>query len=311
MVNEFYASDIFSEWGVGDVRSLNQSPLLKVYSDATITGNGCLSSDNKIITDSVHIRGNNIYPYGKPSIPVSVSSTVDRAYFFGYSNTSHWGHYLTETLARSIHLDMGPINVYYFGYEITTIKKLYPQHNYIRITSPIKCKTLYVPVPTMVNLWNVFPEHINYCQTLGDVYGREILPNKRVYLSRTTQPKSRRWTDGEPELEKLLFDAGWKIVHCSQVPPSHQIGYIENAEYLTGCIGSSFHNLMMTRQNPGKVVYLTCNAKKTNPNYGLHDRLLGNDSVYLDCQIVTKESNKTKKILNPQEVFEYLQDTCR
>lgn len=68
---------------------------------------------------------------------------------------------------------------------------------------------------------------------------------------------------------------------------------------------------MMTRQNPGKVVYLTCNAKKTNPNYGLHDRLLGNDSVYLDCQIITNESNKTKKILNPQEVFEYLQDTCR
>lgn len=309
-MNEFYSSDLFSEWEVGNLRSLDQSPTLKVYTDAIITGNGCLTSDNKIITDSVHVRGKTTYPSGKPSILSKQLSTVDRAYFFGYANTSHWGHYLTETIARSTHLNMGPIDVYYFG-NISKIKNIYPQHKYIKITSPIKCKTLYVPVPTMVNGWNIFPEHIQTCQELGDMYGREILPNKRVYLSRTTQPKGRRWTEGEPDLEKLLFDAGWKIVHCSQVPPSHQIGYIENAEYLTGCIGSSFHNLMMTRQNPGKIVYLTCGIKETNPNYALHDRILGNTNVYLDCQVVSNPTNRTKKILNPQEVFEYLQDTCR
>lgn len=309
-MNEFYSSDLFSEWEVGDLRKLDQSPLLKIYKDAIITGNGCLNSDNKIITESVHIRGKNRYPSGKPSVVTKELTTVDRAYFFGYSNTSHWGHYLTETIARSSHLNMGSIDVYYFG-DVTKIRNLYPQHTYIKITSPIKCKILYVPVPTMVNLWNIFPEHIKTCQAIGDMYGREFLPNKRVYLSRTIQPKSRRWTEGEPELEKLLFDAGWKIVHCSQVPPSHQIGYIENAEYLTGCIGSSFHNLMMTRQNPGKVVYLTCNIKETNPNYALHDRILDNTNVYLNCQVVSNPSNRTKKILNPQEVFEYLQDTCR
>ena len=201
-MNEFYSSDLFSEWEVGDLRSLDQSPILKVYTDAIITGNGCLNSNNQIITESVHTRGKATYPSGKPTIPSKESPIIDRAYFFGYANTSHWGHYLTETIARSSHLDMGPIDVYYFG-NISKIKNLYPQHKYISITSPIKCKTLYVPEPTMVNLWNIFPEHIQACQSIGDMYGREILPNKRVYLSRTTQPKSRRWTEGEPELAMI------------------------------------------------------------------------------------------------------------
>lgn len=308
-MKEFYESDLFDVWDVGALRTLNQSPTLNVYTDATITKNGCVSSDGKIIEESIHIRGANRPVSGKPSPSVKVTHTSERAYYFGYSNSSHWGHYLTETVARSGHLDIDPIDVYHCG-DISRIKKLYPQHKYIHISNAVKCETLYVPVPTMVNLWNIFPEHIKVCQKIGDIYGRDFLPNKRVYLSRTTQPKHRRWTEGEPELEELLSTAGWKIVHCAHLSPREQIGYIENAQYLTGCIGSSFHNLMMTRQNPGKVVYLTCDIDNTNPNYALHDRILGNDSVYLDCQVVSNPSNRTKKILNPIEVFEYLQDTC-
>jgi hypothetical protein len=304
-IKVFYGKSIIDEWEAEEVNQKSNIPIVSVLNDVIMTPKGCLRMDGNIIDESIHTRGKEReYPSGYPSGDIRVDETIEEAYFIGYSST-HWGHYLTETLSRCHGLNVDKsFEVFYVG-DISRVKKLFPQHNYIPLTDNFLVKKIHIPIPTMVNRFKILPEHIDFCREVGDIYGREYLPSKKLYLSRTSQPKHHRWTDGEMELEALLKKSDWKIVDFSKIPVSQQIGYLENAELVSGCIGSAFHNLMMTRKNPGKIIYLTTN--KPNPNYALHDAILGNDSVYLDCQDLVNEGNRTKRIRNPQEVFEYLE----
>lgn len=310
-MREFFAEDLFDQWGVTPTSTKGKAKEPLVYEDAIISANGCYDANGNLIEISKHKRGRQTspgaFPIGNYSLTTksNPSKTVDEAYFINYANDGHWGHFLTETLARVHHLDGDSMNVISTS-GLGVISKVYPQHKYSFFTTPVRCKKLMLPVPTMVNCYSVFPEHIDTCRKLGDYYGRDTTTFDRVYLSRTKLSRGNRWTEGEPELEKLLEESGWTIIHMQDHSVKEQIGILENSRIISGCIGSAFHNLMMTRKNPGKVIYLTCNEFDTNPNYALHDFILGNESVYLDCQTVSNPSARIKRITNPTKVFEYL-----
>lgn len=310
-MREFFANDLFGQWGVTPTLERGNSKDPLVFEDAIITANGCYDSNGNIIEVSKHKRGRQTSPGSFPiqnyssTTECNPDKTIDEAYFINYANVGHWGHFLTETIARVNHLDGDSMNVISVG-NLGAIPKIYPQHNYSYFTTPIRCKKLILPIPTMVNCYSVFPEHIDSCRKLGDYYGRGEIGYDKVYLSRTKLSRGNRWTEGEPELERLLKDAGWNIIHMQEHSAKEQIGILENSRIISGCIGSAFHNLMMTRKNPEKVVYLTCNEFDTNPNYALHDSILGNSSVYLDCQNVSNPSARIKRITSPLKVFEYL-----
>jgi hypothetical protein len=311
-MREFYSNDLFKQWETSPTLEYGQSKEPQVFENAVITPYGCYDSDGNLIEISQHKRGRQTEPGSFPieSYPKKLngrpSVEVESAYYINYANSGHWGHFLTETFARIQHLDSDPMKVYVNG-NLGSITQAYSQHTYKNCRGSICVGRLILPIPTMVNCYSIFPEHIDTCRKMGDFYGRKEIKTERLYLSRTHLTRSNRWTEGEIELEQKLSDAGWTIVHMHELPIDQQIGLLENATYLVGCIGSAFHNLMMTRKNPGKVIYLTCNEFDTNPNYALHDAILGNDSVYLDCQDVVNKGNRTKKIRNPQDVFEYLE----
>ena len=315
-MRKFISQDLFKQWGVSPTLKYGGASHPLVYEDATITPFGCYDADGMLIDMSRHKRGRQTSPGAFPvtSAPDTISPPTefvdDEVYYINYANSGHWGHFLTETLARVNHLDAPSLNVFVSG-DLGVVKKMYPQHNYVSFSSIVRVKKLLLPVPTMVNCYSVFPEHIDTCRRLGDYFGRENNKYGKVYLSRTKLTRSNRWTQGEPELEKMLESAGWTIIHMQDHSVREQLGILENSDVIAGCIGSAFHNLMMTRKNPGNVIYLTCNEFDTNPNYALHDVILGNETVYLDCQTVVSKSNRTKKIHNPEKVFEYLEDTYK
>ena len=315
-MRKFISQDLFKQWGVSPTLKYGGASHPLVYEDVTITPFGCYDADGMLIDMSRHKRGRQTSPGAFPvtSAPDTISPPTefvdDEVYYINYANSGHWGHFLTETLARVNHLDAPSLNVFVSG-DLGVVKKMYPQHNYVSFSSIVRVKKLLLPVPTMVNCYSVFPEHIDTCRRLGDYFGRENNKYGKVYLSRTKLTRSNRWTQGEPELEKMLESAGWTIIHMQNHSVREQLGILENSDVIAGCIGSAFHNLMMTRKNPGNVIYLTCNEFDTNPNYALHDVILGNETVYLDCQTVVSKSNRTKKIHNPEKVFEYLEDTYK
>jgi len=274
----------------------------------------CYDSTGKKIKESVIVRGD-LDGVAKPqfSSPDSIDPNINvqyhdgEVYFVGYVNTSHWGHFLTETLGRCQHLDGPPMTVVSVS-DLGPIKEIFPQHTYVVARGAFKTKSLILPTPTMVDCYYVYPEHLQTLRKVANFYGKDPVANRKVYLSRTKVYKFRgqaRWTEGETQLQKLLKDAGWSIYHFEDLKVSQQIGILEGAEILTGCIGSAFHNLMLTENNPGKVVYLT--ADHTNPNYAHHDAILGNDSTYVDCQYFSNRQLARKTIKSPEEVYEYLQ----
>ena len=313
----YTAQDIFDFWKTKPVLEAGRAKEPLIYENAVVAPISmyqgvCYNSDGDLIEQSVILRnapGGKLAPQfnARPSIgKVEVPYTEDPVYFVSYQNVSHWGHFLTETLARCHHLDGEPMNVV-SATDLGPIKQIFPQHNYVVTTKPFRTKKLILPVPTMEDCSYVLPEHIETLRKVAKFYGTEPQSNKKVYLSRTKVHKFRgqaRWTDGEPELEKYLKESGWTICHFEDLKVSQQIGILEGAELLAGCVGSAFHNLMLTSHNPGKIVYLV--SPITNPNYAHHDAILGNNSHYLECQDVTNPQLVRKKIRDPKETSEYL-----
>lgn len=248
---------------------------------------------------------------------------IDECFYISHMNSGHWGHFITESLARFYHVFHNCptknilINVFEDGIHLKNITNVLEElgFNVVYINpnhKNIKVGKLYFSKPTMINCYQVIGKHIDTLAKYRNLTC-EVNPitNKKVYLSRTKLTKHKRWTFGEEELENMLLNAGWSIFHFESISLSEQLSIISGAGILTGCIGSAFHNMMLSPFQPKKVVYLTNNEKDTNPNYALHDRVLKNESIYYACQDCIDRGAGINKIRNPQEVFEYLEDACK
>ena len=313
-----YLSDsLFDRWKINLSYSDDYSQSVVKYDDAIITPSGAYDSEGKLIEGSSLKRGmpNKTGQHHVQSVPEFIRGDFeyldDDVYYISYANSGHWGHLLTETFARSHSLETHPSNVYYSTLHgsgsMGVVSEYYSQHKYVPLTTAVRVRKVQIPIPSMINRFLVSEKHIEICRNMGDYFGRSTIKNDKVYLSRTKMRSIRgntRWTQGETELEQMLSEDGWTIVHLQDLTVRDQLGILEGADILCGCIGSAFHNLMMTRKNPRKVLYLTCDENETNPNYALHDRILGNDSTYIDCQIVTNKQAENRKIISPKETFE-------
>lgn len=80
---------------------------------------------------------------------------------------------------------------------------------------------------------------------------------------------------------------------------------LSGVKTLTGCIGSAFHNLMLSPCQPEKIIYLTNNEKDTNPNYALQDLVLHNESIYYACQDCLDRGKGNNKIRNPKRYLNF------
>ena len=323
----FKSSEILDCWKTSVNLERGKAPLQE-YENAIVipispTRSICYDSDGNLIPSSLMMSGSR--PNGELKPQYTVNNKINKKdlnnfpfideeiYFVSYINKGHWGHFLTESLARCYHLD-GPSMKVVSADDMWMIKDLFPQHEYIVTNKPFKVKKLLLPYPTMVDCAYVLPEHIDTCRKLSLLNGVKPIKNKKVYISRTKVYKLRgksRWTEGEPELEAKLKKDNWSIYYFEDLSLREQISILEGAELVVGCIGSAFHNLMLTKNNPGQIVYLTnpiSNNSSPNPNYAHHDAILGNESIYVDCQDMIDKQYRIKKIRDPQKLFEYLSE---
>lgn len=317
----FTEKDIFNNWNVDLNQDYSEQPYF--LENAIIVPKWGVYADGKLQIPSALQRMNGHLKHSpKLEIPdIEYDFEVEECLYISHMNSGHWGHFITESLARFYHVfhDCPTknilINVFENGVHLTNLINLLEslEFNVICINPTqqnIKVEKLYFSKPTMINCYQVIDKHIDTLAKYRNLTC-EVNPirRKKVYLSRTKLTKHRRWTFGEDELEKMLTDADWSVVYLEQLSLSEQLSIISGSDILVGCIGSAFHNLMLSPQQPNKIIYLTNNEKDTNPNYALHDRVLGNSSLYYACQDCIDRGTGTNKIRNPKEVFEYLEDT--
>ena len=100
----------------------------------------------------------------------------------------------------------------------------------------------------------IHPNDLVHLRDFGSAFTRSLdssLPERpeRIYVSRS---KSRRPLANEDELEALLANAGFAIVHLEELPWIDQITLFQNARVIVGPHGAGLANLVFA--NPGSTV---------------------------------------------------------
>lgn len=249
------------------------------------------------------------FPLGKPKfLKLSKdehASYVDEIIFIPTCNVNHFGHLLTETaayLGGLLHgelkekLNDGTIIMLANATEqtidivslLTGIKR-----ERIRSTLSIKgilrCRTAWLPKPTMVNRFGIHtnhftslrlmvnqlawmqsnaPEHYPFRRSVS-LRMNETTPSSKIYISRSMLHANQRCLKGEKKLEQSLARNGWVIIHPETMTLATQIKYLKTAEVIASPIGSALHLLMYfgDKITTKRVVGLGLASGRLNPNF--------------------------------------------
>ena len=293
---------------------------LKVFDNAIITMDSCFDSNGNLIPFSPirrsSINWKKVQVYPTPT-SVSVNKKISDAYYINFFHGTHWGHFLTESLARMHDVlcsDIPTKNIIVRFEHIRSFEWLknvpvLKEYNIIPFTENLLVEKLYLPVPTMVNFHYVVPEHIQTLNKYSSYYtsNLEDVPEK-IYLSRSKLPKTHRVNFGEEILEKKLIEYGWSSIHFQEYSIGDQVKILSNAKYISGCMGSAFHNLMMCKSTPEKILYLVPEIQYIFPNYAAHDILMDNNSFYINCQKLTDYNKRNFSIEDPYETARMIEE---
>jgi capsular polysaccharide biosynthesis protein len=98
--------------------------------------------------------------------------------------------------------------------------------------------------------------HPAQARALGVHPFRAPRAGRRLWLSRSALVKANGMIEREDELEALLRDRGWQVVHPERHGVAAQLALYEDAEILAGFEGSAFHLLLMGRDIRARVLLL-------------------------------------------------------
>ncbi len=235
---------------------------------------------------------------------------VEKATFGGQASYTHAGHFLLEAMARLWPLVVPDVMEEVRGTPIVYLppsfkphttncfmmklgRMIYealhipPGHVHVASHQPAFVQNLIMPEPAMILGCGAYPIH----RTLLETAGRELLerhkerrkgePKKRVYLSRSHLGVRLRKSANEKELEELLRNRGFAIVHPQEIDIVDQIDIWNNAEIIVGAWGSAFHIMLLADVADKRVICLTPGVPQRQ--YIAIDRLCGVDTVYVQC----------------------------
>lgn len=174
-------------------------------------------------------------------------------YLFG-----HFGHFLLESLSRLWAIQslgkypivfVSPINsLRSWQHEIL---KILGVENIIIVKKPTYYDELIIPSPgfQMGDFFN--SKHARYLERQEC----RVIKEKKIWLSRSSLKKEVHPGDvvNENDIERLLSDKGWDIIHPQNLDISQQLRILSEAKSIAGIAGSAFHALMFLKDYHGKV----------------------------------------------------------
>lgn len=254
---------------------------------------GAYRLDGSLVRDTLRVWGNGQYPdiQGKLApehLPPgsNVVKTVDQPVLWGGGISDHYGHFLTEFVARLWPLlPDGPVNglpVVYCGlrkwqfvrdwlnaFGVQTVKL--PDDGVVRF------RKVYVPEPAwQLDRW-VAPEM--RAIHLQARHGMQI-PNREsrsfLWLSRSLLGRSR--VPYDEALFEWLMSKVMTIVNPEVLTLGEQVAAFETSRAVAGVVGSAFHTALLAEDTP-MCVFL-CPSGVPAP-FVLQNELLPGNSVFL------------------------------
>jgi len=269
--------------------------------------------DGCLIESSVLVRGPKGFRKAFPA-PSNLSLNllhthspiIDNAIYAGYI-FSHYGHFLTESLARlwplllkERILESGidfPVKLLFsIGTEMPLceantallrgLQEIF-DCRVLLMDDPTYVGHLLVPELAMVHNWKLYKVFASLAAELGRAVvktGNSSMPNgmgRFIYLSRRKLDPIVRNILNEHELERELHNEGFTIVHPEKLTLADQIRTLNAAEVVVGSIGSSFHTMLLSEVRGKTFVYFA--HGEVNRNFVNIDAVTGARSHYVHC----------------------------
>lgn len=177
---------------------------------------------------------------------------------------AHFGHFLLESLARSWCLDRfdrslrvvfhHPAGLRLEGAAGRILEHLgIPRERIIVLGAPTRVRRMIIPEP----LYELgFAAHERAAEphrrTSEKILGAEgtDATDQPVYLSRRLLPNGRRMVIGERELEDVLRDNGFLVVHPEKLPLEEQIRLVNRHGDIFASDGSAVHAILFALNAP-------------------------------------------------------------
>lgn len=177
-------------------------------------------------------------------------------WLFGGTWFNHFGHFLTETVTTlwpDAQVDGLTFVPFWFGSDV-----LPWQHEMLELTGHdglpeivgverLQVERLLVPRRPVLPNGHARPEAVAVWRRIAETVGRSGA--RRVFLSRslhntTVRPgtrAARRVGSNEAELDRLMAELGYAVVHPERLSVREQVAAVSGAEVLVGTSGSALH----------------------------------------------------------------------
>lgn len=285
--------------------------------------------DGRLIKASCLLRGPALeedLSQAPPVLPETISDcglpSLSGAYMFlGDFMTSHFGHMITEGIARFWSLADPALNDTRvlcnrapLGIRETIRRIVKPDESHWHClldcfglarnrfavsAAPIRLARVAVPSASWLERHRVHSAHLQTTRKLASFLtkGRDIPKDPRpVYFSRTKLTKANLFYDHEIEVEDACRRQGWKIVYPERLTLAAQAELANAHNIFAGCVGSAFHTLLFRMDDaPLHCVYL--GVERTYPNYLMMDQLLQAHSEYVPCIVRSDKSERHRAIV--------------
>jgi len=271
---------------------------------------GVYSSEGRLDIRASLNRTSGVCQYAPTTLSENPTSYIDEACIYAGVLFPHFGHFLTESLARSRHFmehPQAPI-IYSSSHDHSPLEET--SRTYLKdilnllgippgrlrlIRSVTEIRKLLVPQVGLRHWDHVDIRHVRFLEDRIAANPRISLSpetNKKIYLSRSrlTPPTIGPAILGEEIFERYLAMEGFTLVHPQELNIVQQIRAMASARFLVGFVGSAFLTLLLTPRKPGHVIYLERDKHSTSDHYSPIDQAKGLNATYLD-QVIETASN--------------------
>ena len=218
---------------------------------------------------------------------------LDRTVLYLGAITSHYGHFLLESLSRwwpvpeygsefdhyLVHVSNPAVLEKPYVQMCLNALKIDPR-KIIFFSEPTRIAKVIVPQAAIQGSSHIFTQYKMLCDSIAARYSEVTTTEQPLYLSRRLLTKGVRYYQGEEKLEALLVDRGVRVVHPQLLPFDEQLRVINTHRHILGIMGSAMHTIAFS-VTPGKVVYLA--PGWVHNNYFLIDSCTGLKSSYINA----------------------------
>jgi hypothetical protein len=206
----------------------------------------------------------------------------------------HYGHFLTDTLARMWALDAvdAGCRVLFAPDPKARLEPAYVQSvlavlglddsRILRPQEPVLFDKVYCPVAALQlsRIYRMFDEpHLLAARAL---MAGAAAPDRPVYLTRTGLDTSLRKPGAETELEQRLEREGYLVVRPEQLDLPRQMAIFNSELPVVGAFGSAMHSVAFSMRPQGQRLAILF-PPKIPPRFMMVDAAKGSQAAYLNC----------------------------